>query len=53
MRELKKERAVCWDQILGHNGSEPCLLHSGLSFNKSDVPQPLPITIIDIDLALK
>ena len=41
-------------------GSDPgsqwlraCLLHSGLSFNKSDVLQPLLITIIDIDLALK
>lgn len=49
----EKKRAVCWDQILGHNGSEACLLHSGLSFNKSDVPQPLLITIIEIDLALK
>lgn len=49
----EKKRAVCWDQILGHNGSEACLLHSGLSFNKSDVPQPLLITIIEIDLPSK
>lgn len=48
----EKKRAVCWDQILGHNGSEACLLHSGLSFNKSDVPQLLLITI-EIDFALK
>lgn len=48
----QKKRAVCWDQSPRHIGSEPCPLDPPLPFSKFDLPQPLLVTVIELDLAL-